>query len=71
VCSQSTSANLGNMVSMAFASMFLPFLPLLAGQILRNNVLSDIPAVGLADDSVDPELVDRPRRWDVRSSGVS
>jgi P-type Mg2+ transporter len=56
---------------MAFASMFLPFLPLLAGQILRNNVLSDIPAVGLADDSVDPELVDRPRRWDVRSSGVS
>jgi len=60
-----TSANLGNMVSMAAASLFLPFLPLTAGQILLNNFLSDIPAVGLADDSVDPELVDRPRRWDI------
>ena len=52
-----TSANLGNMVSMAAASLFLPFLPLLAGQILLNNFLSDIPAIGIADDSVDPELV--------------
>ena len=49
-----TSANLGNMVSMAVASLFLPFLPLTAGQILLNNFLSDIPAVGIADDSVDP-----------------
>jgi Mg2+-importing ATPase len=64
-----TSANLGNMVSMAFASVFLPFLPLLAGQILLNNFLSDVPAVGLADDSVDPELVERPRRWDLRFIG--
>ena len=40
-----TSANLGNMISMAVASLFLPFLPLLAGQILLNNFLSDIPAV--------------------------
>jgi Mg2+-importing ATPase len=60
-----TSANLGNMASMAVASLFLPFLPLLAGQILLNNFLSDIPAVGIADDNVDPELVDRPRRWDM------
>jgi Mg2+-importing ATPase len=64
-----TSANLGNMVSMAVASLFLPFLPLLAGQILLNNFLSDIPAVGIAGDSVDPELVDRPRRWDMRFIG--
>ena len=64
-----TSANLGNMVSMAVASVFLPFLPLTAGQILLNNFLSDIPAIGLADDSVDPELVDRPRRWDMRFIG--
>jgi Mg2+-importing ATPase len=64
-----TSANLGNMVSMALASLFLPFLPLLAGQILLNNFLSDIPAVGLARDSVDPELVERPRRWDMRFIG--
>ena len=60
-----TSANLGNVVSMAAASAFLPFLPLLAGQILLNNFLSDIPAIGLADDGVDPELIDRPRRWDM------
>jgi P-type Mg2+ transporter len=60
-----TSANLGNMVSMAAASLFLPFLPLTAGQILLNNLLSDIPAVGIAGDAVDPELVERPRRWDM------
>jgi Mg2+-importing ATPase len=64
-----TSANLGNMVSMAAASLFLPFLPLLAGQILLNNFLSDIPAIGIADDAVDPELVERPRRWDMRFIG--
>jgi Mg2+-importing ATPase len=59
------SANLGNMISMAVASLFLPFLPLLAGQILLNNFLSDLPAVGLADDNVDPEMVARPREWDM------
>ena len=63
------SANLGNMVSMAAASLFLPFLPLLAGQVLLNNFLSDIPALGLADDSVDPELAERPERWDMRFIG--
>ena len=64
-----TSANLGNMISMAAASLFLPFLPLLAGQILLNNFLSDIPAIGLADDRVDVEMIDRPRRWDIRFIG--
>jgi Mg2+-importing ATPase len=64
-----TSANLGNMVSMALASLFLPFLPLTAGQILLNNFLSDFPAVGIASDNVDPELVDQPRRWDMRFIG--
>jgi Mg2+-importing ATPase len=64
-----TSANLGNMISMAAASLFLPFLPLLAGQILLNNFLSDIPAIGLADDRVDPEMVERPRRWNIQFIG--
>jgi Mg2+-importing ATPase len=64
-----TSANLGNMVSMAAASLFLPFLPLTAGQILLNNFLSDIPAIGIANDGVDPELVDHPRRWDIHFIG--
>jgi Mg2+-importing ATPase len=64
--STTTSANLGNMLSMALASPLLPFLPLTAGQILLNNFLSDIPAIGLADDGVDPEIVAGPRRWDMK-----
>jgi P-type Mg2+ transporter len=64
-----TSANLGNVVSMAAASLFLPFLPATAGQIPLNNFLSDVPAVGIADDAVDAELVERPRRWDIRFIG--
>ncbi len=58
------SANFGNMFSMAVASVFLPFLPLLASQILLNNFLSDIPATAIASDRVDAEMVARPRRWD-------
>ena len=61
-----TSANFGNMVSMAGASVFLPFLPLLPKQILLNNFLSDVPSMTIATDSVDREQVDRPRRWDIR-----
>jgi Mg2+-importing ATPase len=57
------SANFGNMFSMAGASMLLSFLPLLAPQILLNNFLSDIPAVTIAGDNVDPEWVEKPRRW--------
>ena len=58
-----TSANFGNMFSMAGASLFLPFLPLLPKQILLNNFLSDLPALTIATDSVDPEQVLKPRRW--------
>jgi Mg2+-importing ATPase len=60
-----TSANFGNMVSMAGASLFLPFLPLLPTQILLNNFLSDIPAMTIATDRVDSDLVARPLRWDL------
>ena len=58
------SANFGNMFSMAAISIFLPFLPLLASQILLNNFLSDIPATAIASDEVDAEWVARPQRWD-------
>lgn len=61
-----TSANFGNMISMAFASLFLPFIPLLAKQILLNNFLSDIPALGIAGDNVDREWEVTPHRWDIR-----
>lgn len=60
-----TSANFGNMFSMAGLSVFLPYLPLLPTQILLNNFLSDFPAMAIATDRVDREMVDRPRRWDV------
>ena len=63
------SANLGNMISMAVASLVLDFLPLLASQILLNNFLSDIPAIGIANDGVDAELIERPRRWNIRFIG--
>jgi Mg2+-importing ATPase len=62
-----TSANFGNMLSMAAASFFLPFLPLLAKQILLNNFLSDFPGIAIASDRVDPDLVDRPQRWNIRA----
>lgn len=60
-----TSANFGNMFSMAGASLFLPFLPLLPKQILLTNLLTDIPEMTIATDRVDPEWLDRPRRWDI------
>ena len=61
-----TSANFGNMLSMAGLSLMVPFLPLLPKQILLNNFLSDFPAMTLANDAIDPEFVEQPRRWDVR-----
>ncbi|MEN6343313.1 MAG: magnesium-translocating P-type ATPase [Methanospirillum sp.] len=60
-----TSANFGNMFSMAGAALFLPFLPLLPKQILLTNLLTDLPETTIATDTVDPELVDRPRSWDL------
>jgi Mg2+-importing ATPase len=62
-------ANFGYMFSMAAASWVLPFLPLLPGQILLVNLLADFPAMALATDSVDPEMIERPRRWDIRQVG--
>ncbi|MHC1786761.1 MAG: magnesium-translocating P-type ATPase [Christensenellales bacterium] len=61
-----TSANFGNMLSMAGASLFLPFLPLLAKQILLNNFLSDFPAMGIPGDNVDDEMLALPHRWNMR-----
>jgi Mg2+-importing ATPase len=61
-----TSANFGNMLSMAAAAVVLPFLPLLADQILLINFLTDFPATTIATDNVDPELLRAPRSWDIR-----
>lgn len=62
-----TSANFGNMFSMAVASLVAAFLPLLPKQILLINVLTDLPAMALATDQPDPEQLERPRRWDNRT----
>ncbi|MGD9705560.1 MAG: magnesium-translocating P-type ATPase [Acidimicrobiia bacterium] len=62
-----TSANFGNMLSMAAAAAFLPFLPLLPRQILLLNFLSDIPGTTIAADTVDVEQLDAPAAWDIAS----
>jgi P-type Mg2+ transporter len=60
-----TSANFGNMFSMAGASLFLPFLPLLPKQILLTNLLTDFPEMTIATDRVDESMINRPRRWNI------
>lgn len=61
-----TSANFGNMFSMAGASLFLPFLPLLPKQILLTNLMTDFPEMTIAGDNVDAELMQKPRRWNIK-----
>ncbi len=58
-----TSSNFGNMFSMAAASLFLPFLPMLPIQILLNNFLYDVSQVSIPSDNVDKNLLHRPKRW--------
>jgi Mg2+-importing ATPase len=60
-----TSANFGNMFSMAGVSLLLPFLPLLPKQILLTNLLTDLPEMTIASDNMDAEMLARPRRWDI------
>ena len=61
-----TSSNFGNMFSMAAASVFLPFLPMLPTQILLNNFLYDLAQVTIPSDNVDAAYLRRPQRWDMR-----
>jgi Mg2+-importing ATPase len=60
-----TSSNFGNMISMAAASLFLPFLPMLPLQILLNNFLYDLSQVAIPSDRVDETYMRAPRRWNV------
>ncbi|MGA2407195.1 MAG: magnesium-translocating P-type ATPase [Bacteroidales bacterium] len=62
-----TSANFGNMFSMAGVSLFIPFLPLLPKQILLTNLMTDFPEMAIATDSVDEQMIDYPRRWDIKA----
>ena len=61
------SSNFGNMLSMAVASLFLPFLPMLPTQILLNNLLYDVSEIGIPFDSVRPEAMARPQLWDMHA----
>lgn len=61
-----SSANFGNMFSMAGASLFLPFLPLLPKQILLTNLLTDFPEMAIATDRVDNISVSKPQRWNIK-----
>lgn len=60
------SAAFGNMLSMAVAAAFLPYLPMLPTQILLLNFMTDFPAMTISGDAVDEEALEKPRRWDVR-----
>ncbi|MEM3449466.1 MAG: magnesium-translocating P-type ATPase [Nitrososphaerota archaeon] len=60
-----TSSNFGNVFSAAFASIFLPFLPMLPMQILFMNLLYDVSNMTLPTDNVDEEYTKWPRRWDI------
>jgi Mg2+-importing ATPase len=60
-----TSSNFGNMFSMAAASLFLTFLPMLPTQILLNNFLYDVSQISIPGDNVDPALLQRPKRWQI------
>jgi Mg2+-importing ATPase len=61
-----TSSNFGNMFSMAGASLFLPFLPMLPVQILLNNLLYDVSELPIPLDRVDDDYLSRPRHWDLK-----
>jgi Mg2+-importing ATPase len=59
------SSNFGNMFSVAGASLFLPFLPMLPIQILLNNLLYDFSQSTIPTDEVDREYIEKPKRWDI------
>lgn len=63
------SSNFGNMLSMAAAVLFLPFLPMLPSQILLNNLIYDASQTAIPSDDIDPETEALPARWDIRGIG--
>jgi len=60
-----TSSNFGNVLSMAVASLFLPFLPMLPTQILLNNLLYDLAQIAIPTDNVDESYLQKPQRWNI------
>jgi len=60
------SSNFGNMFSMAGATLILPFLPMLPIQILLNNLIYNVSEIAIPFDLVDPEVIVRPVKWDIK-----
>lgn len=61
-----TGSTFGNMFSIAGASLFLPFLPMLPKQILLTNFITDFPFLSVSSDNVDQEELDKPLKWDLK-----
>lgn len=61
-----TGSTFGNMFSIAFASLLLPFLPMLPKQILLTNFITDFPYLSISNDNVDDEQIEKPGKWDIR-----
>ncbi len=62
-----TSSNFGNMFSMAGASVFLTFLPMLPTQVLLNNLLYDLAQLTIPTDNVDRRVLESPQRWNIKT----
>ncbi len=60
------TSNFGNFYSVAVASLFIPFVPLLPAQVLLIDLLSDFPMLAIATDRVDSEELENPKRYDVK-----
>lgn len=58
------SSNFGNIFSVLVASLFLPFLPMTAVQLLLLNLVYDLTCTAVPWDNVDEEMTRTPRRWD-------
>lgn len=63
------SSNFGNVFSVLVASAFIPFLPMLAIQLLIQNLLYDISQLSLPWDKMDEEFIQKPRKWDAPNIG--
>jgi len=61
-----TGATFGNMFSVAGASLFLPFLPMLPKQILLTNLVTDLPFLTIASDHADEDQLTMPGKWNLK-----
>ena len=61
------SSNFGNIFSLLFASVFLPFLPMAPVHLIVLNLVYDLSCIALPFDNVDPEFLKEPRAWSAKS----